>query len=172
MGHVEGYFGGWGVSWGKAKRGSVMVVFFGALLAEAEDLKGVARGAVMMFAADVFFDLLDFGREELDRASALGANHVVMVTPVELVFVARDTVMKCHFTCKSALGQKLQGAVDGRKADARIFLLHQAKEFVGGKVIASFDKSAEDGIALAGVFQADTAEMFVKDLLGLVHHLA
>lgn len=45
-------------------------------------------------------------------------------------------------------------------------------QFVGRKVIAGFEKRAQNGIALTGLFQAYALQMFVQDLLSFTHHLA
>jgi hypothetical protein len=44
-------------------------------------------------------------------------------------------------------------------------------KFVGREVIASFKKSAEDGVPLRGLLEPDTLQMFMKDLLGFTDHL-
>src|SRR2546423_1675562 len=78
-----------------ALRGSPRTVSLPAtLLADAIDLKGVPRGRVMMFPADLLFQFVHFGTEELDRATALRADHVMVAAPIELMFVAGDAVVK------------------------------------------------------------------------------
>jgi hypothetical protein len=72
----------------------------------------------------------------------------------------------------SALGQQFEGAVNGGVADARVFLLHQAVEFVGGKMIAGFQEGVQDDVALSGLLQANALEVAMQDLLGLADHLA
>jgi len=97
---------------------------------------------------------------------------MVMTAPVVLVFVAGDAIVEGDLTGQSALGQQLKGAVDGGVADAGIFLMYKAMQFVGGEVVAGFQKGMQDRVALRRLLQADTLEMPVKDRLGLVHHLA
>ena len=80
---------------------------------------------------------------------------MVMAAAVVLVLVARDAVMKGDFAGQSALGQKLERAIDGRVADAGVLFLHQAVQFVGGKMVAGFEECPEDGIALRRLLQAD-----------------
>jgi hypothetical protein len=47
----------------------------------------------MVFAADLLLDLSNLFREKLHRRATLGANHVVMIAAVVLVFIACDAVV-------------------------------------------------------------------------------
>jgi len=95
-----------------------------------------------------------------------------MTATVVLVLVTGNAVVKSDFAGQAALSQQLQRAVDGGVADAGIFFLHQAMEFVGGKMVAGFEEGVQNGIALRGLFQANIFEMAVKDILGFTDHLA
>ena len=95
-----------------------------------------------------------------------------MTATVVLVLVAGDAVVEGDFTGQAALRQQFQRAVDGGVADAGIFFLHQAVEFVGGEVIAGFEEGVQNGVALGGLFQANGLLVAVKDLLGFADHLA
>src|ERR1039457_7083966 len=130
-------------------------LFLLALTAEAVDLEGVAGGEVAVFAADLFFHLFDLRGKKLHRAAAAGADHVVMAAPVVLVLVAGDAVVEGDLAGQAALGQQLQGAVDGGEADARIAALDHVVQLFGGKMLVGFQKAAQNGVALAGVLQAD-----------------
>ncbi len=79
---------------------------------------------------------------------------------------------KATSLAKSAFGQQLKSAVDGGIANSGIFFLDQAVQFVGGEVVAGFEKGAQNGVALRRLLQADALEVLVEDLLGLAHHLA
>jgi hypothetical protein len=76
-----------------------------ARLADTVDLEGMPRRRETMPSAHVLFDALDFGREELHRASTFGAYHVVMAAPVVLMLVARHAVMKFDCARKSTFGE-------------------------------------------------------------------
>jgi len=95
-----------------------------------------------------------------------------MTATVVLVLVAGNSVMKRNLAGQAALRQQLQRAVNGGVADAGIFFLHQAMEFVGGKMVASFEEGVQNGVALRGLLQANIFEVAVKDLLGFTDHLA
>ena len=149
-----------------------MVVLLTAVFTDTVDLEGVAGCQVMIFAANLLLEFADFLGEEFDGTPATGADHVVMAAPVVLVFVTRNAVVEGDLAGQAALGQQLQRAVDGSKPDASVFFLDQAVKFVGGKMIAGLDKSAQDGIALCRLFQPDALQVAMKDLLGFADHLA
>ena len=67
----------------------------------------------------------DIRRKELDDRPALGAYHVVVMLVVVMVLVIRLVVAKTDFPRKAGLGQELQGAIDGRQPDRRVFSLHE-----------------------------------------------
>jgi hypothetical protein len=119
----------------------------------------VAGGGVVVPAADFLLQLVHFARKKFHRTAALGADHVVMAAPVVLVLVAGDAVVEGDFAGQSALGQQFERAVDRGVADAGVFFLHQAVQFVGGEMVAGFQKGAQNGVALRGLLQADALEM-------------
>lgn len=143
-----------------------------AVFTYAVDLEVVAGRVKVIFTADVLFNLGYFGRKELDGSAAVGADHVMVVTPVELVLIARHAVRKRNSAGQPALRKQLQRAIDGGKADLRILFSHQAKKLVGGKMVTGLQEGAQDGVALVGVLQADALQMPIKDFLRLAHGLA
>src|SRR5580698_4213979 len=95
-----------------------------------------------------------------------------MVTaPVVLVLEAGNAVVEGDFAGQSALRQQLQRAIDGCKADARVFLLHQPVQFVGGKMIAGLEEGLQNGVTLCGLFEAYLFEVLMQDLLRFADHL-
>jgi hypothetical protein len=147
-------------------------IIFSAVIANTVNLKRVAGGQVMVLAADLLLDFSYLGREKFHRGAAFGAHHVVMAAAVVLVLEARNAVMKSDFTGQSTTGQQLQRPVDGGKSDACVFLLDQSVQFVGGEMLASFEKRAQDRVALPGLLQAYAAEMLQKNSLGFADALA
>ena len=95
-----------------------------------------------------------------------------MAAAVVLVFEARDAVVKGDFAGQSALGKKFERAIDRGIADASVFFLDEAVQFIGGKVVAGFEEGAQDGIPLRGLLEAYALEMAVQNALSLAHHLA
>jgi hypothetical protein len=148
------------------------VILLAALFADPVDLKGVTGGEIVIFAADLLLELANFLREKFDRAAAIRANHVVMAAAIVLVLVTGNAVVKGDFAGQATLCQQFQGAVDRGVADAGIFFLDEAVEFVGGKMIAGFQERAQDRVALLRLLEADALQMLVKYFLGLADHLA
>src|SRR5262249_29317514 len=96
-----------------------------------------------------------------------------MVTAaVELMFVAGSTVRKRDGARQAAFSQQLERAVDGGEADLGVALFHQAEKLVGGEMVPRIEERAQDGVALLGMLEADTSQVFVKDVLGLAHGFA
>lgn len=126
----------------------------------------------MMLTADLLFQLIHCRREELDRAPAPCANHVVMDPTVVLVLETRDAVRKGDLAGETALGQQLQCAVNRRDTYLRIFSLHQAVKLVGREMVAGFEKSSKDCVPLLGVLETDFLEVTMEDGLGLAHIVA
>ena len=82
-----------------------------------------------------------------------------MAAAVVLVLVASDAIVESDFAGQATLRQQFQRAVDGGVADAGVFFLYQAMEFVGREVVAGFKKGAQNSIALRGLLQADAFQM-------------
>lgn len=148
------------------------MILLAAVFADSVNLKRVPRGEVVILAPDLLLEFADFLREKFDGTAALRADHVVMAATVVLVFVAGDAVVEGDFAGQAALGEKFQRAVNSGVTDAGILFLDQAVKFVGGEVVASFEKGAQNGVALASLLQADILQMAVKNVLGLADHLA
>jgi hypothetical protein len=147
-------------------------IIFSAVIANPINLKGMAGGQVMVLATDLSFDFSYLGRKKFHRSAAFRAHHVVMAAAVVLVLETRNAVMKSDFAGQSATSQKLQRAVDGGKTDACVFFLDQAVQFVGGEMLASFEKRAQNRAALPGLLQAHAAKMLQKNSLGFADALA
>src|SRR5882724_738572 len=93
----------------------------------------------------------------------------MVAATVELVFITGRAIRKRHRAGQSALRQQLERAVDRGKADLRILLSHQAKKFVGRKMVAGIQESAQDGIALLRMFQSYAFQVLEENVLGLTH---
>jgi hypothetical protein len=135
------------------------------------NLKGVASGEVLVFMPDLALDTLDLTGEEFDRTPALRAYHVMVIATIVLVLIASNAIIERDFTGQSALGKKLQRAIDSSKADALVFLADKAKKLVCREMVASIQKGTQDDVALARVLQANSAKVTMKDAFRLTHHL-
>ena len=135
------------------------IVLLPAFFADAVDLECVSSGDEVMFAADLLFKFPYFGGEKFNRGAALGTHHVVMASPIVLMFVARDSVVKGDFAGQPAIGEQLERPVDGSESDVSVFLLYQLVEFVGREMCAGLEKRPENRAALFGLLQANPSEM-------------
>jgi len=52
------------------------------------------------------------------------------------------------------------------------FFLHQAVKFVGGEMVAGFQKGMQDDVTLRGLLQAHGFQVAMQDFLGFANHLA
>src|SRR5271166_4793046 len=134
---------------GRTRRRALLAAVF----ANTINLEGMTGRRVIVSAADFLLQLVHFAGKELHRTAAFGADHVVMAAPVVLMLVAGDAVVKGNFAGQSALGQQFERAVDSGVADAGVFLLYEAVQFVGGEVIAGFEEGTQNGIALCRLLE-------------------
>ena len=145
---------------------SPSIAFPSAIFAHTINLKSVAGGYVMVLVPNFVFDFPDFLRKKFHRSSTFRAHHMVMTTPVVLVFVTGNAIVKGYFASQSAARQQLQSAIDGSEPDARIGLLNQPMQFINGKMFARFEEGSKDGVALSSLLQANALEMLKKDAFG------
>jgi len=115
----------------------------------------MASGEVAIFLAYFLLEAAHVLGKEFDGTAAIRADHVVMAAAVVLVLVAGNAVVEGDFAGQAALRQQFQRAIDGGVADAGVFFLHQAVQFVGGEMVAGFEKGMQDHVALRSLFQAD-----------------
>jgi hypothetical protein len=127
--------------------------FLAAIFADAVNLEVVPRGVEVVFAPNLFFQLVHFGRKELDRRVTLGADHVMVVAAVELMLITCHAVWKRDSAGQPAFRQQLERAVNRGEADFGIFLAHQAEKFVCGEMVARFKKGAQDGVTLVSMLE-------------------
>lgn len=119
-----------------------------ALLAYAVDLESMASGGVAVPASDFLLQALYFGREELNGAAAFSTDHVVMASPVVLMFVACDAILELDCTRQAAFGKEFEGTVNGGESDSGVALTDEAVQFVSGQMVARFKKRAQDRVTL------------------------
>jgi len=67
----------------------------------------MARGDVAVFAPNLLFKFVQVRGKKLNGAATLCADHVVMTSPVVLVFVSSDSVVKSYHAGKAAIGEQL-----------------------------------------------------------------
>ena len=147
------------------------IVLLPAFFADAVNLECVAGGYEVMPASNLLLEFAHFRQEKFNRRAALRAHHVMVAAPVVLMFVAGNAIVEGHFTGQAAIGEQLERAVDGGKANMRVLLLDEAVQFVGGEMLASFKERAQNRVALSGLLQADAAQVLEEDVFSLTHVL-
>jgi len=130
----------------------------------------MARRLIVIAATDLLLKPFDLARKELDRTATIRANHMMVATPVVLMFVAGDAIMKGDFAGQATLGQQLECAVNSRVTDPGVFFLDQPMQLVCREMLARFQKRSQDRVALRRLLQANTFQMLVQDALSLAHH--
>jgi hypothetical protein len=147
------------------------IIFLSACFTDAVDLKGVPGGYIAVLAAHLLFKLSHFRREKFYGRATRGANHVVMASPIVLVLIARNAIVKCDFAGQSAVGEEFQGPVHSGETDVGVFLLHQLVQFVGREMFPGFEKGPQNRAPLFCLLQTDAPQVSQENLLGLAHVL-
>lgn len=142
---------------------SPSIAFPSAIFAHTINLKSVAGGYVMVLVPNFVFNFPDFLRKKFHRSSAFGAHHMVMTTPVVLMFITRNAIVKGDLASQPAARQKLQSAIDGSEPDARIGLLNQPMQFIDGEMFSRFEEGSKDSVALPSLLQTNAFQMLKKD---------
>lgn len=74
-------------------------------------------------------------RKELYDATALGADHMIVVLVIVMMFVIGLVITKADLASKAGLGQKTQGAIYGRQPDRGVSLVDKAVQVLACKVL-------------------------------------
>ncbi len=115
----------------------------------------MACGGVVVHPSDFFLELIHLAGKKLYRTAAFRAHHVMMAAPIVLMLESRDTIVESHLTGQTAFRQQFKRPVNRRVADARIFFLHQAVQFIGRKMVAGLEEGSQNRVALSGLFEPD-----------------
>ena len=114
-------------------------------------------------ARHLILQVLDVGRKKLDDLAALSTDHMVVVFVIVMMLVIGLVIAKSDLTRQAGLGQELKRAVNGRKADGRVFFVHQAVEVFTCKMLLGAQEYLEDQIALSCLAQSRRLNMVQKD---------
>lgn len=108
-----------------------------------------------------FFDLF---REKFNNMPAFRADHVVMMFVIIMMLVICPVIAEPNFPCKARFRQELQGSVNRRVADRRVFLLDQPIKVFTGQMILCSQENIHDEVALSRPPQTGLLDMRKKDL--------
>ena len=86
--------------------------------------------------ADQALYVLDLRCKELNRCSATGTKHMVMIAPVKAVLVAGYTIVEGNLIGEATLSKELERTIHSCVADRCVLLAHEAVQlFCGGMVV-------------------------------------
>ncbi|KLL96565.1 hypothetical protein NJ76_02010 [Rhodococcus sp. IITR03] len=129
----------------------------GAIAAVAEDLDGVADVDEAVRLGHLVRPAFDLRAVHLDREAAVAA-HEMVVVPGGAPPEQRLAAVGAQHVDAADLGERLQGAVDGRQADALAALAQLVVKVLGGPEFLGVVEQVDDGAALTG--RADPHERF------------
>jgi hypothetical protein len=132
-------------------------------LAGSEDLEAVAQGREVKLVSNAALHFFDFGGEEFKGVAARGADHVVMRAAIQAVLVTDDSVLKIDLEGQPAMGEQLEGSIDGGVPDGRIRPLDEPMQVVGAEVVAGIKEDFEDAVAAGAMLEAFFAEIPDED---------
>lgn len=118
-----------------------------------------------MPTTDLFLKFLDLRVQELDVGTALRADHVVMMLPVQLRLIFYTTIPKIKLTGQATLRQMLKGTVDGGEPDMGLFFPGLLVQLFGRDMTPVIQESLEDQLPLGGKLQVPFLEVFTEDLI-------
>lgn len=138
-------------------------------MADAINLKTVPRGLVLKLSTDTSLGRFHLGSKELNRASARGANHMVMIATIQTMLISSNAITEFNLGSQTTFGKKFERTVDRGIADRWILHLYQAVQLFGGKVVAGGKKYAEHHISLRTLFESLPSQMLPKNIFGILH---
>jgi len=125
-----------------------------ALLAGADNLHHRLRRREISRRGDLFHQRLDIRAQKLRRTMAGRANEMKMPRVAKRRLETRSPFAEIDFPRDAGADHPLQGAVDGRAADARVFAADVFEQVVGTEVPLLTEEHAHDPIAFGGVLTA------------------
>ena len=120
----------------------VMKGFDGAGVLEVveSDASGTYRAVYTVKFAEAVCVLhcFQFRREKFDNLATFGANHMVVMFVIKVMFVISFVVAKTNFTRKSGFGQKFQSPINRCMSDTWVFFLNQPIQIFARQMIFRF----------------------------------
>lgn len=148
----------------------MLTVFWGP--AASVDFQAVIIQIKAVITGDFFLEFFNGFAFKFENGSALNADQVIVVLPVEVAFVAKRPVSEIMFLGNLAFLQEFQGSVYGGIADLGVVAANAMEEFFGIDMPFAAKKMAENIHALGGQFQIVLAKIILKYLTGLAQFFA
>lgn len=123
------------------------------------------RDLEVVFRGHFVLQGFEFGGEKLDDPAALRTDHVIVMLMFVVVLVVRTSVAEADFARESSIGQDLEGAVNGRLPDGRVFFFYELIEIFIREVIFRSQEDVEYEVTLGGTLEPLPLDVFKKDFL-------
>lgn len=120
---------------------------------------------------ELFLEPLNPGIHNLDTASAVAADQMIMMGLAVCGLVARHAVPEIHFPGNPRLAEQLQRPVDGRLPDLGIDLLDKVVKFLRRVVSLALPENVEDQAPLRGELQLFSGEEMEKLISGFLQRI-
>jgi hypothetical protein len=127
--------------------------------ADAEDSQTVMCRLKFVLSGNLILLLFYDFAIKLDQISADGADQMVMMVVVEIVFVPHTSVTEALFTGQPTFVQKLERSVYSRKTDRWIFCLDQFVEVFSAQVPLSPEKDFKYEVPLCSPLESRAPQM-------------
>lgn len=132
--------------------------------ANTPDPQTVMRRVKAEFVGHFILHRFDRLRKELDHLSALGADHMVVMIVIVMVFVICLVVAEPNLPGQPGFGQELQRPVNGRVADGRVLFLHQPVQVLACEVLFGAEEDIHDQVPLRRPPQTCLLDVCQEDL--------
>lgn len=133
-----------------------------AASAEPIEFEPVGRNSEAIPIGYFLLKLFDFAVFKFHDFAAVGANQMVMMALMGNIVVLRLGA-EMPGLCQAGFTEKIEGAVDRRESEVRIFLRQLVIHFFGRDVFL-LQERVEDELTLAGVLQLVFAEVCLQQL--------
>jgi len=117
-----------------------------------------------VLAGDLLLQAFDAGIFKLDDRPAEGADEMVMMVLFTAALITGLAVAKVPLSCQAALGEELEGAMNGGVADPRILVANGPIELFRREVRPRRQEFIKDHFPLPGRLEAVLAEIVTKGI--------
>src|SRR5262249_21621890 len=122
------------------------------------------RGMKFVLIGDFVLFVFDHLTVKLDQPVALGADQMVVMLMVIVMFISRSAIAQTLFPRQPALMQQLERAINRRKTDRGILVLDQIIKIFGAQMAFGFQKYFEYQLPLPSLLKLGALEMLEKNL--------
>jgi hypothetical protein len=121
----------------------------------------------MVMRGDLILLIFDLLAVKLYQPAALGTDQMVVMLVIVKMLVTRVAVAQTLFASQPAFGQEFERAVNGRKANGRVFDFDQVIEVFRAEMAFGLEKDFEYQLTLRRLFESGAPEVFEEYLFFL-----